>query len=293
MFLRHRLALKSVFLAVAALMAIVSGQYAIAAPPPQNGSDPIVVSNKWCEFDFDYDDDGVPNSSFDPESISYLPQETSILGKCNFTFTASAKNTVSFDSELDDWRAEVKLTEEPAGVVLGSATVHPGNRSVEGAISGVVGTVELRGRTPRGEKQEDLPQGYIHQLQIPQEFRLLEITIITSADDRERVVSYNVSAASNDYREAHQAITEVGRDIETAPPEEVLDLASQLLSEGYPRIAERVASLSPAPPEDNGGVNIWMLITIGLVVVIVIAIAVIVVVALKSNSNTSLPPPRR
>ena len=286
----------AVFMAVLALWIMADSLRVAAAPPFQTGSDPIVVSNKWCEFDLDYDDDGESNGSFNPDDGSYLPQETPILGKCNFTFTAAVRSTILFDSELDDWRAEVTLTEEPSGAVRETGTVHLGNRRIEGVTGGMVATVDLKGRTPRGELPRDLPQGYQHQVQIPERFRLLEITIITSADDRERVASHEVSAASNAYIEARQEIAVI-HDSETAPPAEVMALADQLLAEGYPEIAERVAALQlqpAAPPvvEDTGGSNIWMLIAIVLIVIIVIVLGVIGVMLIRSNKEPNRRPSR-
>lgn len=280
----------AVFLAVIALWIMADSLRVAAAPPFQAGDDPIVVSNKWCEFDLDYDDDGESNGSFDPDDGSYLPQETPILGRCNFTFTAAIKSTILFDSELDDWRADVTLTEEPSGTVRETDTVHPGNRRIEGATGGMVATVDLKGRTPRGELPRDLPQGYQHQVQIPERFRLLEITIITSADDRERVASHEVAAASNAYIEARQEIAGIRSASETAPPAEVMDLADQLLIEGYPGIAERVAALQlqpPAPPvvEDTGGSNIWRLIAIVLMVVFAIVLVGIGITFARSKKD--------
>ena len=295
---RRTVAGTAVFLAMIALWIMADSLRVAAAPPFQTGDDPIVVSNKWCEFDLDYDDDGESNGSFDPDDGSYLPQETPILGKCNFTFTAAIKSTILFDSELDDWRADVTLTEEPSGAVRETGTVHPGNRQIEGATGGMVATVDLKGRTPRGELPRDLPQGYQHQVQIPERFRLLEITIITSADDRERVASHEVSAASNAYIEARQEIAGIRGASETAPPAEVMDLADQLLAEGYPGIAERVAALQlqPAPPpvvEDTGGSNIWMVIAIVAIVIIVIGLVVIGIMVTRSDKGTDpLPRPQ-
>lgn len=291
----------AVFLAVLALWIMADSLRLAAAPPFQAGDDPIVVSNKWCEFDLDYDDDGESNGSFNPDDGSYLPQETPILGKCNFTFTAAIKSTILFDSELDDWRADVTLTEEPSGAVRETDTVHPGNRRIEGATGGMVATVDLKGRTPRGELPRDLPQGYQHQVQIPERFRLLEITIITSNDERERIASHEVAAASNAYIEARQEIADIRGTSETAPPAEVMALADQLLIEGYPGIAERVAALQlppaapPAPPvvEETGVSSFWMWLAIVLLVIIAIAFAVIGIMITRSNKGPDpLPRPQ-
>ena len=294
---RRTVAGTAVFLAVIALWIMADSLRVAAAPPFQTGSEPIVVTNKWCEFHLDYDDDGESNGSFNPDDGSYLPQETPILGKCNFTFTVAVKSTILFDSELDDWRADVTLTEEPSGTVRETGTVHPGNRRMEGVTGGLVARVDLKGRSPRGEMSHELQQNYKHQVQIPEKFRLFEITIITSADERERVASHEVSAASNAYIEAHQEIDDIRGTPETAPPAEVMALADQLLAEGYPEIAERVATLKlplappPAPPvveETGGGVNIWMWITIVLIAIIAIVFVVIGLMAMRSNKDTDM-----
>ena len=70
----------AVFLAVIALWIMADSLRLAAAPPFQAGDDPIVVSNKWCEFDLDYDNDGESNGSFNPDDGSYFPKKPPFWG---------------------------------------------------------------------------------------------------------------------------------------------------------------------------------------------------------------------
>ncbi len=274
--------LASALLIAVALTVAASAPYAAAAPPLQSG---LEISDQWCEFKLDYEGDGEGNETFDPADGNYLPQETGILGECNFTVTTPVKATIQFDAELDDWRAKVRVTEEPSGRKIVEDTVHVGNREIEAPAGGMVVKVDLiNGSTPRGEGRQDLTQGYAHQLQLPMEFRLLEITVVTGAGDRERIVSHDVAAASNAYIEASQTIA-VAR-----PSPGALALANELLSEGYPGIAERVVAL-PVPPPEEGGVNIWMWVTIVLAALFVVTVAVLLIMLRRSEPDV-IPAPR-
>ena len=267
-------------LVVVALTVAVSVQYAAAAPPLQSGPEP---SEQWCEFKLDYDGDGEGEGTFDPAATDILPQETGVVGECIFTVTTPVKATIQFESEMDDWRMEARVKEEPSGRIIIEDTVHVGNRKIEIPEGGmVVDVVSINGSTPRGEGRKDLPQDYSHQLQLLANFRLLEITVVTGAGERVRVVSHDVAAASNAYIEASQTV---------ASPD-ALPLAKEFLSEGYPGMAERVAAL-PIPPPEGGGGNIWMWITIVLAALIVVTVALLLIMSRRSGANTAIPAPTR
>lgn len=284
MVIRRCLILTTALLVVGVLAVTASAPYAAAAPPSQAS---LEVSDLWCEFKLDYEGDGEGNETFDPADANILPQETSVLGECNFTITTPVNATIQFDAELDNWRAKVQVKEEPSGRIIAEDTAHVGNREIAVPAGGMVVNVDLiNGSTPRGEGRKDLPQGYTHQLQLPVNFRLLEIAAVTGAGDRERVVSHDIAAASNAYIEAGKSISEA------APPPEALALANELMSEGYPGIAERVASL-PIPPPQEGGANIWMWITILLAALVAVTIVFFLIMFLRSKSDTGLPAPTR
>ena len=279
---RRGFVLTSVLLVAVALTVAASFQYTSAAPSSQGGPE---VDDLWCEFKLDHNGDGEGDETFDPSTVVYLPQETGILAECEFTATTPVKATVQFESELEDWRANVLASEEPSGRKIVEDAVRVGNREIEVPAGGMVVKVDLiSGSTPRGEGLNDLSQNYSHQLQLPVEFRLLEITVVTGAGNQTRVVSHDVAAASNAFIDARQAIDQ------TVSSPDALALAEQLLSEGYPDIAERVAAM-PIPAPEEGGTNIWMWITIALAAVVVVVVIILLIGNIRSRGTPDIPPP--
>lgn len=273
--------------AVVALIVLAFAPQASAAPLHQGT---LEVGEQWCDFKLNYDGDDEGDKTFDPDGDVVLPQETGVLGECNFALSSPFRVTVQFESELDDWLADVRVTEEPSDAPLLRETLRVGNREIEVPAGEMVVHVDtIRGETPRASERRSLPQNYNHDLQVLLEFRLLEITLITGSGDRERAISHDVQAASNAYIEAAEDIQTMDTSLEA------LALANDLLLEGYPGIAERVAAMPP-PSLERDGVSIWMWLFIALLALVLVAIAIMVMVALRSKNSRDLdfdPPPSR
>ena len=241
----------------------------------QDGA-PITVTDKGCDFNFDHNDDSEPDGSFDPEGEDYLPQATPVIAHCWFRVSVIVDATITVESELADWNAKAEIervdrrhTEEK--------TLNAGRSELAISAGGHRVNIRLRGNTPRGSTRNSLPEQYAHDLQVPHQFKLVNITVTTDAGDKEWVASHDVESASNAYIEADAAVNQAANTPNSTLPASVLALAQQLLHEGYPEIAERVIALDfpvdDAGGEDNGGIGlpIWA----WGVIIAVITIAVI------------------
>ena len=267
-----------VLVAILALWAGLSQQPLAASAPSQSDGEPITVTEKGCDFDYDYDADGQPNGPFDPADGDYLPQDAWILGHCWFQVSVIVAANIRFESELVDWDGDVDLERvarqhsEPQSVNAGSSDIHIGE-------GGYRINIKLRGRTPRGFELKSLNEEYSHDLQIPRQFKLVNITVTTDAGDKEWVESHDVSSASAAYIEAHSTIVEAENTSENPLPPSVMTLGRQLLDEGYPQIALRVVALEFQTDDNdaNGGILpvwVWVAIIIAVVLLALGAVAV-------------------
>ncbi len=243
-----------------------------SSPPEQGSAAPITITERGCDFDIDDDGDGKSDGSFDPADGEYLPQGDSVLGKCFFRVTATAATKISIESQLEHWEANgvynkvAREISQPISLNAGgpSFTLDPGGHEI---------TLVLKGDIPRGHAREELGEGYYHDLQIPKEFKLVDITVTTDAGDKEWVESHDVSSASISYIDAHSDINDALNEQETPIPPSVLAFSQQLLEEGYPEIAVRVTELNfpQDAAEADRGIDIswwvWLVIVGGIVLV--------------------------
>ena len=259
-----------------------------AAVSAQDNIEPIAITERGCDFDFDRNSDGEPDGSFDPKSIRYLPQDTPVLGRCFFQVTTTSDAVIEFESQLNDW-AGVGTKEKVARQLSETIEVDAGKSEVTISAGGSLINIDLSGNTPRGYDRKDLPEGYKHDVQVPREFRLINIKITTDAGDSEWVVTQDISSASNAYIEADHAIIRISNDLENPLPPAVLQLGKQLLQEGYPEIAVRVTNLefpTDSKKEERKILPLWVWwIVVVVVVVLVIGVAGFVILRRKQNSQ--------
>ncbi len=220
-----------------ALALVVPGRWAVAAGLSQGNAQTVDIRDEECSFWLDYDGDGEGNQPFDTGADAYLPQHTPVVGGCAFSLDAKETATLIVESELDDWSAEVDLKRAPGSSQV--VTLHPARNDVSDISGGMTVGFRLWGKTPRSIKNRELEEGYHHEVQIPRNFRLFEITLATNSGGEERIAEES-NSASNAYIYASELI---------ASGDSNTTLASELLDEGYPQIAARVHKLG----EDSNG----------------------------------------
>ena len=250
-----------------------------AFAPAQAGNDPIIVTEKGCDFDLDNNGDGQPDQPFEPAAGGYLPQDTMVIVHCWFQATTVADAEIQLESGLEGWSAIAEITRETEDYSR-DVDLNSGESDIVVQAGGYHVNLNMSGRTQRGSAREEIANGYWHDLQVPSLFRLVDIAITTDARDKEVVVSETVSSASTAYIRAHNAVSKSENDPESALPKSVLDLAKKLLDEGYPRMAERVVDLEfqTAGSEESGrGLPTWSYVVIAVVVVVLLtAIGVVI-----------------
>ena len=250
-----------------------------ATLPVQNGNIGVEITESTCFFNLDYDFDGIGERKYDPDGNEIAPQESLMIGECYFQFNTVVDATIEFHSELEDWTADVELRKEP-GVFSDKRTIHAGRTRVPVKSGGMAVELTLRGRTPRGADRELFSQGYEHDVQITRRFRLLEIAIITHANDTARVYSKDIESASNSYIEVHQRILAIDTaDVDTQASDQVsrpfLDIAKKWLTRGYPNVAQEFIELEvPANATGHMRINWWKWAFVVLVGITLIGVAV-------------------
>ena len=245
-----------------ALMLLSAPGILSAAGPAQDGSDTPEITDDNCSFLLDEDSDGEGDVRLD--GWEYIHQESPVIGTCAFRLNAPAAVTLIIESELTGWKSDVSLNEEPGEPA--EFKKHQGDNEipeVEGAMSV---TVKLWGDTPRSIKSRTMLDGYKHEVQIPEEFRLLEITAITKDGRRERLEQES-EAASEAYIQVHRKLSDSQGEL----PEWANTLAEEWLAEGYPQVADGIIAQALEINEDGGGsANWWMWAAIATWVVIVV-----------------------
>lgn len=245
-----------------ALMLLSAPGILSAAGPAQDGSDTPEITDDNCNFLLDEDGDGAGDVRID--GWDYIHQESAVIGTCTFRLNAPAAATLIIESELTGWKSDVNLNEEPGEPA--EFKKHQGDNEipeVEGAMSV---TVKLWGDTPRSIKSRTMLDGYKHEVQIPEEFRLLEITAITKDGRRERLEQES-EAASEAYIQVHRKLSDSQGEL----PEWANTLAEEWLAEGYPQVADGIIAQALEISEDGGGsANWWMWAAIATWVVIVV-----------------------
>ena len=256
--------------------------------PVQTGNDPIIITERGCDFDLDNNADGQPDQPFEPTSGDYLPQDTAVIIHCWFQATTAADAVVQLESGLEGWSAVAEITRETEDYSEDVA-LNVGENEIVVEAGGNHINLNMSGRTPRGIDRTEVSKGYWHDLQVPSLFRLVDIVITTDARDKEIVVSETVSSASTAYIRAHDAIVKAQSNPHNAVPQSALHLGQKLLDEGYPRMAERVVELDFTAAGDADQENtlpIWVWVVIAVVAVALIVIAVVIWWLIKRQ-----PPP--
>jgi hypothetical protein len=263
---------------------LLSTHPVVASVPLQGNGGSVDIYDKECTFWLDFDDDGEGDLEIDAGAGSYARQQTPVVGSCEFKLNTPVAATLVLETELDVWRSEVELVQEPG--LPERRVLQPGKVSIPDLEGGMKITIEHRGLTPRSGKVRPLNDGYQHQVQVPRPFRLLEIKITTPADDYDRLEESS-NSASRDYIAVHERISNPSPGDETAmaTPDEITILAKELLDEGYPQIADRLLEVE-VESGHRDGVNWWMWSTIALIVVILIVIAVFAFVAWNGSRKT-------
>lgn len=238
----------------------------LSASGPQQGGT-VDIADKECSFWLDFDADGEGDTGISTDPDSYARQETPVVGGCSFKLNTDAETTLIIISELADWSSEVEITREPG--LPQRSTLHPGKSEIPGLQGGMRISVNHTGVTPRSGKSRALPDDFTHEVQIPRPFRLLEITV-TAADGTKDRLEESVQSASSAYIDTHEHLSDRIRHDGDAAPDGPVDLAGELLEEGYPQIANRVLAMDVLPT-NGGGANWWMWSTIGIIALIVVA----------------------
>ena len=232
--------------------------------PAQSSTDTPEISDPECSFYLDRDKDGEGNERFDAEPDNHIPQETHVVGGCEFKLNAPANVTMVVESDLKEWSGDVELTEEPNDPK--EYQVYSGNNEIPNVQGTMVITANFRGNTPRSIKSRTMPDGYQHDVQIPEEFRLMGITVIT-ADGRKDRLERNVQSASLAYIQVRNLML----DPDEERPDWVNSLTDEWLNKGYPQVADSIVVQASAARGGNTGVNYWLWSFIGTWVLIGIA----------------------
>lgn len=251
------------------------------AGPAQDVSTRPEITDVECNFYLDPDGDGKENQPFEADPEEYIPQETAVIGGCEFKLNAPVEATLIIESELQDWEAEVKLTREPDPSE--EFRMYPGHLEIEELKGSMLVNVAIEdGKTPRSVQLRDLTEGYRQEVQEPEVFRLLEVTVITPDGSKDRL-EQNVQSASGPYLAAERNLSAAQDEM----PGWVTDLAGEWLSDGYPQVADSILNYAEDNLETGSEAPIWMLLA--LVGWAIIAIAVIggVIFILMNRSKQS------
>lgn len=275
----------AILLIAAALILLASPALLSASGAAQDGSATPEITEPECSFWLDYDGDGEGNEPFDADPDEYILQETPVVGGCTFKLNAPTPVTMLVESELRDWEATVALKREPDPAE--EFRMYPGKGKRDGIAGSMRVTANLEGNTPRSSKIRN-PDGYRQEVQIPEQFRLLEITVTTPDGSRDRL-ELNIQSASGAYLHAHDRIAQVQRSL----PDWVIDLAQEWQGEGYPQVADSIVSQSAANTGGSNGPNWWMWGFIGtwVLIIIILLIGAIIIISSKKRESENRPAP--
>lgn len=269
----------------AALILLVAPGILAAAGPAQDGADAPEITEPECSFWLDYDDDGEGDEPFEAEPEEYILQETPVVGGCTFKLNAPTAVTMLVESELRDWEAIVALKREPDPAE--EFRMYPGRGKRDGISGSMRVTANLDGGTPRSSKIRNLADGYRQEVQIPEQFRLLEISVTTPDGSRDRL-ELNVRSASGAYLHANDKVSQARANL----PDWVIRLAEEWLSEGYPQVADSIIAGAAANTDgDTAGANWWMWGFIGTWALILVGLLIVAVVIIVTRKPQAPPPP--
>ena len=264
-FVRQRpavIAICGLLAAVLAFPSVWSGS--IEASGPLQDTSAVDISGKECAFWLDFNGDGEGDEPVDAHPDSFTLQETEVVGGCEFKVNTEAEATLVLVSELTGWTADVTITREPG--MEKPFTLHPADNEIPDLQGGMTVEVRHAGSTPRSGKVRTLRDGYEHEVQVPLPFRLLEVTVVTPDGRRDRL-EVSVQSASGAFLHAQQRVfaSTVDADAGTKP---IVELASGLMDQGYPQIADQVLALEEVGIVKRGS-SAWMFAAIGLSIAIV------------------------
>lgn len=273
----------AILVSIAAILTILGSTAILSASEPgQSSSARPEITGEQCSFGMDFNDDGEQDEPFgDAEADEHILQETTIAGGCTFQLNTPEAVTLTVGSELDSWEVEVKLQRQP----------NPADAYIlyagDSEISEVKGRMEVavnfrRGDTPRSGRPRTLPDKYEHTVQIPREFRLLEVMAITP-DGRIARLERNVRSASGTFIQVHRQMSDLDSEI----PDWVAILSEEWLAAGYPQVAESVMLAATENGAGKSGINWWMVGFIMLLGILILVIAIVVVIAIKKESGTT------
>ena len=257
-----------------------------SGPFQDGGTADVIIDDQQCTFWLDFDDDGEGDTEIDTGPNDYAYQETPVVGSCEFKLNTPDEATLLLETELVEWRSEVEIVREPG--LPERKVLQPGKVTIPGLAGGMKITVQHKGRTPRSGKTRALRDGYEHQVQTPRSFRLLEIIVTTPAGKYDRLET-NATSASGAYIDTHRRVFDQNSRSERPRPEEITALASELLDEGYPEVANRLLDVDVASV-DNGGTNWWLWVAIVLIVVIAIVVASLIIIKFNQSNSPDASP---
>ena len=226
----------------------------------------VDISGRECTFWLDFDGDGEGDEPVEAHPDRHTLQETAVVGGCEFKVNVETEATLVIVSELVQWSSRVTVTREPE--MERPYTLHSSDNQITGLVGGMTVEIQHSGVTPRSGKVRTLRDGYEHEVQVPLPFRLLEVTIITP-DGRQDRHEVNVQSSSAAFLYTHQRVfaSSVDADAGARP---IVELASGLMGDGYPQIADQVLALEDVAYAKRGP-SAWMWATVALSLAIVLA----------------------
>ena len=274
--------LAATVIAVVAATFLVLGQSGplTGSEPSQSGANDPEISEKECAFWLDHDSDGKGDERI---SGDYILQESSVVGGCDFKLNSPESATLVVESELTDWEAEVEIKREPGSTE--DYKIYPGLPEipeVDGSMRVIVNFVA--GDTPRSGRTRTLDDDYLHQVQIPDEFRILGVTV-TIPDGRNDRLEENAWAASSEYINADRNIAQQEGEL----PQWAVALSQEWLEKGYPQVAASIIE-----QESDGGASglwKWAAIVTWIAILIAVIIAIVLYIFLSKGSRSDGPRP--
>ena len=241
--------------------------------PTQDGLDSPDISEPECSFYLDQNGDGEGEERFDAVPEAFVPQETPVVGGCTFRLETPAEATAIVESELRDWYGDIELKVEPAQST--EYKLYPGDNEIPGIQGSMVVTANIRGTTPRSVKSRSLPGDYTQEVQIPEEIRLFEVTVVT-ADGRRDRLERDVQTASKAYIQVDRQLRDKSDDM----PEWAAELAQEFLDSGYPQLSDNLIIGATSVTSGGEGRNVWMwvaIITWILMALVAVVVSVLVI----------------
>ncbi len=280
-----------IFVAVA--VSLLPGNVVLSQQSSSNPERPEITEED-CSFWIDSDADGEGNIRIEPEPDQLVHQDSPVVGGCTFKLSAPKEATMEIESELVEWEVNVEIKREPD--TSNEFTLYLGDTripDIEGDMRVVINFSD--GHTPRSIRSRTLPDryrhdAYRHDVQIPEAFRLLGVTVITSDGLKDRL-EQDVQSASDAYISTRQRIAESGAEL----PEWAVTLATDWLEKGYPQVADEIIFAARGHSgigSGSGGINWWMWLAIVTWIILIVAGAMMFYLnVIKPNRPNSKPEP--